>query len=369
MAEQQARPEALPLDSAKGSPLETPTSRPPPPFMRRSRGAAPGGSPLPGHGAEPWPCLALSLAALLAGCGDLPQPFLGHPGATAQRLSHPPPSRLDVPTPATSMLSDQAASVWSVMAAHALDDQAIPAAASPPRRDDWQLRLSATLHGATVTPSYALLNPKGETQGTTDGTPVPAARWASGDPAMLRAETTASAPRIIALMTSVDAAIRQSDPNSLVNRPARIFFSGVTGAPGDGNTALARQLRLQLPDTGDVVQASARDADFTVRGEVHVVPDPHGTERVEVTWIVVDNEGRESGRVAQLNDVPKGTLDVYWGDVALVVAQQAASGIHDVITNSSGRRKPTPGKPTATKPAAAKPGPAPAPPKAASAAS
>ncbi len=354
MAEKQ-RPGALPPMLQDGTPAKDPSWETPtstalgrcgmPPHMRRSRGAAPGGSR-----AEPWSCLAFALAALLTGCGDLPQPFLGHPGATAQRLSHPPPSRLDVPTPATSLLSDQAASVWSVMAAHALDDQAIPAAASPARRDDWQLRLSATLHGAIVTPSYALLNPRGETQGTTDGTPVPAARWASGDPAMLRAETTASAPRIIALMTSVDAAIRQSDPNSLVNRPARIFFSGVTGAPGDGNATLARQLRLQLPDTGDVVQGAARDADFTVRGEVHVVPDPHDTERVEVTWIVTDSENREAGRVAQLNDVPKGTLDVYWGDVALVVAQQAASGIHDVITNSSGRRSPKPGKPTATRP-------------------
>ena len=334
MSERQARPECRTV---------TPNS-----LVCRSKGAPPGGSR-----AAPWPCLVL--AALLAGCGDLPQPFLGHPGETARRLSHPPPSRLDVPPPATSLLSDQAASVWSVMTAHALDDQAIPAAASPARQSDWQLRLSATLHGQTVTPSYALLNPKGETQGTTDGTPVPAARWASGDPAMLRAETTASAPKVIALMTSVDAAIRQSDPNSLVNRPARIFFAGVTGAPGDGNTALARQLRLQLPDTGDVVQASARDADFTVHGEVQVVPDPHGTERVEVTWVVTDNEGREAGRIAQLNDVPKGTLDTYWGDVALVVAQQAASGIHDVITNSSGRRKPGPGKPTRIKPAPAAP--------------
>ena len=321
----------------------------------RSRAARPGGSR-----ADPWPFFTLALALLLAGCGDYPQPFLGHPGATAQRLSHPPPSRLDVPVPATSLLSDQAASVWSVMAAHALDDQAIPAAASPARPSDWSLRLSATLHGATVTPSYALLDPKGEPQGTTEGTPVSAARWASGDPALLRAETTASAPKVIALMTSVDAAIRQSDPNSLVNRPARIFLAGVTGAPGDGNATLAKQLRLQLPDTGDVVQGAARDADFTVRGEVRVVPDPHGTERVEVTWIITDSEGRESGRVAQLNDVPKGTLDVYWGDVALVVAQQAASGIHDVITNSSGRRRPTPGKPTATRPAATRPKAAPA---------
>lgn len=286
---------------------------------------------------------AFILAVLLTGCGDLPQPFLGHPGTIAQRLSHPPPPRLDVPVPAASLLSDQAASVWSVMTAHALDDQTIPAAVSPARKPDWQLQLSATLRGSQVTPVYTLLNPGGEPQGAADGTPISAAVWASGDPNMLLAETTASAPRIIALMTSVDAAIRQSDPNSLVNRPARIWFTGVTGAPGDGNTALAQLLRLQLPNTGDIVQGTSRDADFTVLGEVHVTPDLHGSERVEVTWTITDSQNREAGRVAQLNDVPSGSLDTYWGDVALAVAQQAASGIHDVISNSSGRRKP-PGK-------------------------
>ena len=37
--------------------------------------------------------------------------------------------------------------------------------------------------------------------------------------------------------------------------------------------------------------------------------------------------------MVQLNEVPKGMLDLYWGDVALVVAQEAAGGVRDVIAN------------------------------------
>ena len=52
---------------------------------------------------------ALLLLLLLAACGALPQPFFGNPGATGSRLAEPPPSRLAIPTPSQSLLSDEAA--------------------------------------------------------------------------------------------------------------------------------------------------------------------------------------------------------------------------------------------------------------------
>ncbi len=290
---------------------------------------------------RPWPRYALLAAlALLAGCGDLPRPFQGQPGALAMRLSHPPPARLDIAVPADSLLSDQGAGVWAVMTRNVLVAREIPAITGPVRKADWRLSLSARLRGAQVVPTYTVVNPQGQPQGSVDGTPVPASDWAAGSPAMLRDEAAGSGERIVTLLGNIQAVIAQSDPNSLVNRPARVYFTGVTGAPGDGNRALATQMRRQLPDAGDLVQDSAIGADFVLHATVKTQPDPHGTERVEITWILADAQGRETGRVAQLNDVPTGSLDQYWADVALVVAQQAATGIHDVITNASGRRHP-----------------------------
>jgi hypothetical protein len=49
-------------------------------------------------------------------------------------------------------------------------------------------------------------------------------------------------------------------------------------------------------------------------------------------------QGHELGRIVQLNDVAPGSLDRYWGDVALVVAQEAAGGVRDVILNQLGTR-------------------------------
>ena len=64
----------------------------------------------------------------------------------------------------------------------------------------------------------------------------------------------AAAPNIASLLTRIEAARRQSDPNSLLNRPARVYLVRVSGAPGDGNDSLTVQMRQKLPGQGTVGQ-------------------------------------------------------------------------------------------------------------------
>jgi hypothetical protein len=119
-----------------------------------------------------------------------------------------------------------------------------------------------------------------------------------------------------------------------------VFFKGVHGAPGDGNTALASQLRTQLPGLGPVVQDTAAGADYVLEGQVSLEPMAGNMTQVEIEWRVDDAAGHDAGRVAQLNEVPAGSLSHYWGDVAVAVVREAAAGIRDVILNQSGARHP-----------------------------
>ena len=289
---------------------------------------------------------ALGLAALVAGCGDLPQPFLGRPGATALRLAQPPPSRLAIPLPTAALLTDDAAQAWTAALADALLARELPASAKSVGRGDWSLVLSAELQqDGTVVPTYSVVDPAGHAMGASQGPPVAARDWAAGQPATLKSAAEAEAPKVIALLTSIEARREMSDPHSLLNRPPVVFFKGVKGAPGDGNVALARQMLLKLPALGDVVQDTAKGADFSVEGDVVTAPGAGNTTRVEIQWIVNDARGVEDGRVVQINEVPPHTLDQYWGEVAVVVAAEAAGGVHEVITNATGRGQ---------KPAAAK---------------
>ena len=257
----------------------------------------------------------------------------------AERLAQPPPSRLAILPPEQSLLPDAGANAWAGAVADALRTEEVPATTdSTHGRGDWRLVLSAEVRGADVVPSYAVQNPSGEAQGVSEGAPVSTAAWAGGDPAVLKAAAVQAAPGIASLLSQIEAARRQSDPNSLLNRPARIYFTGVSGAPGDGNSSLPLQMRAKLGAMGLVVQDAATGADFSLAGQVQTAPGAKGTMRIELQWIVSDSKGEERGRIVQLNEVPPGTLDRYWGDVAVAVADEAAGGVRDVVLNASGAR-------------------------------
>ena len=281
--------------------------------------------------------VAAGATLLLTGCGDLPQPFRNRPGATAMRLSQPPPARLAIPLPTQSLLTDAAAQSWSNALADALVAQELPVTAAAPRPGDWRLLLTADLQGGAVIPTYTVTDPKGAPQGASQGPPVSPAEWAAGQPQTLKAAAEVEAPKVVALLSGIEARREMSDPHSLLNRPPVIYFKGVTGAPGDGNTSLARQITLHLPNQGDVVQDNAKGADYTLAGEIKTAPGANNTTRIEVQWIVNDAVGNERGRVVQINEVPPHSLDSYWGDVAVAVATEAAGGVQEVINQASGR--------------------------------
>ena len=254
------------------------------------------------------------------------------------RLAQPPPARLDVPPPANAMLPDAGSRAYAEALVTALLDKEVPAVAEPTRDGDWSLAVSADLRGDRVVPRFSVLNPAGVSQGMAEGAPVDAAQWAIGALPALQQSAAAAAPNIANLLTNIEAARQQSDPNSLANRPARVVVHDVTGAPGDGNRQLSRQIRQQLPQLGEVVQDTAQGVDFIVACDVRMTEGAKGTERVEIQWIVTDPLRGELGRVVQLNEVPSGSLDRQWGDVAMVVAREAAGGIRDIILKQNGAR-------------------------------
>jgi hypothetical protein len=236
------------------------------------------------------------------------------------------------------LLSNAGSAALASAVADALVDQEVPAVANQAHDGDWRLVVTANLNGSAVVPRYAVVDPTGKSAGTAEGAPVPAKDWAMAAAPTLQVAAATAAPSIASLLTRIDAAQRHSDPNSLLNRPARVVVKDVSGAPGDGNQSLARQMRTALPGVGEVVQDTEEGSDFIVQGQVHTAPGASGKTRVEIQWVVTDPKGKERGRIVQLNEVPRGTLDKYWGDVAVVVAQEAAGGVRDVILNQSGQQ-------------------------------
>lgn len=284
------------------------------------------------------PVLLLLLSALIAACGDLPQPFRGNPGGQAAALAAPPAYRLVIPRPAAALLPDAAADRFAEALSTALLAAEVPAAADTPLPLDWRLTVEASLAGGSVTPRFGLIDPDGAAQGSAEGRRVPARDWSEADPETLRRAARDAAPRIADLLLRAEAARKGMDPAALaVSGPPRIYVPMVRGAPGDGNAALTARLRDALTQQGMVVQEVAQGARFAVTGQVAVVAQPQTrTQRVELLWTVSRNDGEDLGRVLQLNEVPAGVLERFWGDVAFAAATEAAGGVRTVVANAGG---------------------------------
>lgn len=275
--------------------------------------------------------LILPIAFGLAGCGDFPRPFQGNPGPVAARLAVPPPPLLAVPRPPDALLSDAASRRFSDDLAKELAARTVPAIARTADRGDWQLRITANLQKDEVVPHYTVLDPARHPQGSVTGEPVAAKDWANGDPDALQAAAAADAPKVASLLTDIDGRIKHSNPASLMHRPAKVYFAGVVKAPGDGDQLLASAVRTELPDPTLVLLPAKAGADFSVQGEVQVSPADDGRLRVELQWVVSDANGRERGRVVQLNEVPAATIEPSWAAVAPAIAEQAALGLRQLI--------------------------------------
>jgi hypothetical protein len=283
---------------------------------------------------------------------------MGNPGATARRLAVPPPPRLLVPPPGDALLPDTASKQFAAALATALQNAEVPAVVDSPSTDDWRLVIHAAVRGDAVVLVYSVIDPRGADQGKTEGAPVPTADWSAAAPATLKKTADAAAPAIGTLLTHIEAALMQADPNSLYYRAPHVMVAAVTGAPGDGNFSLTAQMRDKLSHLGPIVQDTPEGADFVLRGQVKVVPIENSKERVEIQWLLFDAAGHDLGRIIQLNEIPAGSLNSFWGDVAVVVAQEASAGVEEVIKRNTGHDKKPADAQAGT--AAAKPGATPA---------
>ena len=275
----------------------------------------------------------LLLVLLLTGCGTLPQPFYGNPGAASTRLSLPPAPVLMVPPPRGALLGDNAALTYAHDLASKLADYDVPSVAGPMQKDNWHLQITASLVGDNVKPIYNVVGPNGKSYGKLTGHPVPAEGWADGTETVLLNAAAGDAPSLSKLMTQINANIQESNPQSLENRSPRIAIVDVTGAPGDGDTALFTDLARALPGANLELVPNKQDADFTVSGKVKTGPVKAGQMLVELDWVVRDTNNRIAGQVTQLHMLNQKDIIPHWGDVAAAATQEAAGGIQNVVQN------------------------------------
>jgi hypothetical protein len=274
--------------------------------------------PLPHPFADDRP--PASLLAVRDSRGVSIAPIAGAPRAAAVRLRAAVAEALrkdDIPA------SDSTASVTSYQLAGRIDE----------RPSD---------HGrAVLTVHWRLTDAAGRVVGQRRGQlEAASAEWRQGDAAVVDRLAVASAAALVPLLSDSPppaAAVASIGSGAAVaHKGPVVLVAQVGGAPGDGDAALTSAMVAVLKSQQlDVVTGRPNQKpDLTVEGRVAVTPIDGDKQHVAIVWALRRADGSQVGTVGQQNDVPKGSLDHRWGDIAYNVAVAARSGILELVVRA-----------------------------------
>ena len=280
--------------------------------------------------------------ALLAACGNLPQPFKPD-DKTTQIWDGPGPK----PGIWGSVAVEPIAGLPPAQAATLVDGivegllaQEVPASSGAAGRGG--IALVGRVGVASGNLYWTLVAPDGETV-LRFVEPRPEDSWRS----VTATDLDAIAGR--ALRRVMTALVPPARPAADAPRLAPVVLDAVRGAPGDGGPALTRAMRRALARVGIAVNDVPDGESLVIRGRVSVVSSDIATETatVGIAWEVMRPDGTPLGTVRQGNRVAAERLAGGWGRLAEAVASAGAPGIAELILRAGASARAQPGRPAA----------------------
>lgn len=153
--------------------------------------------------------------------------------------------------------------------------------------------------------------------------PIPTDQWLAGDAKLL---DNISRELAAAIDRSISVGARSMAPEV----PVRLDVRPCDGAPGDGNTALAKGAEDRLVELGVRLAFSSDLATHRLQCFVKVRP---GSDKdfVSMRWRVITAEGQEMGVVDLSNHVLSGQVNLVWASVAKEAGAAGAEGVYDLL--------------------------------------
>jgi hypothetical protein len=249
--------------------------------------------------------LAVLSLVLLAGCGELPHPFEHDPGA--EPVLATPTAMAPI---AVAEVADQPGLADAVV--KALGEQDIPASVAD--GGDRFLHLSGQAGSGRVL--WTLAAPDGKKIGES----VQA----------LPRQPGGFEPVAAATAEAVGGMLRVDDlgGTDLAARP-RVMVDEVTATGGLDAALLKRALIMAIQQHGIAVVSDK--AKLHVSGGVRVSLGMAGRDLVEVSWAVIDDEGKELGRVNQSNNVYHDELVSLATRMTHQIAEGGAEGVAQLV--------------------------------------
>lgn len=238
--------------------------------------------------------LVLALAALTA-CAPLSTPFKDEEGKRHMAIPASPRAAAIVVAPPEGGPPGESGPMADALVER-LQALGLPASG------DYGMSAALLLEGKYIAPdaiSWRLAGP--------DGPPLAEFLTAGG---MSAVDTAIDRLKLVYRLTESPVATPVELP------PQSVALIGVEGAPGDGNTALAKAMHELLLAAKIPLQINPDLADVQLKGEVSLTPSGEQLERIRIAWVLLDKQGQELGRLEQDNAIPAGALSGKWGGTA-----------------------------------------------------
>lgn len=265
-------------------------------------------------------CLLLAAAALLlAGCGEVPQPFR-HDGAPP-RLARP---KLERGVTIRPLDGYEHADAFAAALVKAMEGRDVPALVGRGPAFGHVVEGSPEDGGMVV---WTLKTP--------DGAEAASYRQRLPDapePARLK-RAAADAATVLAQPLSLDPdAVPRMVPGAGRSERPTARLVTLAGLPGDGDKSLNAAIRSALERAGVTI---GDDGEFVVQGAVTVTPRGPGEDEVLVVWTVKRaKDGSQLASIDQGGTVPRGRLALPWGSLARDIAEGGAVGIAQVTRHA-----------------------------------
>jgi hypothetical protein len=151
-------------------------------------------------------------------------------------------------------------------------------------------------------------------------------QWQYGDPVIIRAVGKGAALPLLAMIREDATAVVSAAPVR-----AALLVKPILGAPSNGNQMLGRALNAAIQNAGYALTEDPQQAGYVIQGLVDVDDLDGGRQKVRIMWTVTTGDGKEVGRAAQENTLPKESLEGPWDRVAVSVVAGAFPSIDQML--------------------------------------
>ncbi len=146
---------------------------------------------------------------------------------------------------------------------------------------------------------------------------------------------TGASPPLPALTETTNNAGAASTAADASQPPYRVHISAITGAPGDGSVSLKEALGTILTDPRLIVPITLANApsasSYLIDAQINLRPKTPETQSIRLNWRLLSPSGEVLGNVAQQNDIPTGSLNGPWNEIAFFAAEAAAEGLVNLL--------------------------------------